>query len=93
MSVTLQSLRELRALLDSLRPTCNDGALSDRPSDPNQKLHQTGEAVSDNPLTTLPYDAECSISGEMASGLPNGRALDIPVSKDSITPETGFSDT
>jgi hypothetical protein len=93
MSVTLQSLRELRVLLDSLGPTCINGPLSERLPDPTQKPRHTGEAPSDDPPATLLYKAECSVADEMVTDLRNGRPLDIPVNRDLVSSGTDFSDT
>ena len=91
MSVTLQSLRELRVLLDSYHPTPNNGYLSERLSEPT--LRHTDEAPWDDARTTLLSKAGCSATDEMATSLRTGCPLNAPVNNDSVWSDIDLSGT
>jgi hypothetical protein len=92
MSVTLQSLRELRALLDPSRSGCN-GPSSEPPSESNQNLPDASEAPSDRQVTMSLISAECSATGEMATAALPDCPSDVSVDIEFVLSGTGFSDT
>jgi hypothetical protein len=94
MSVTLQPLLDLRALLDSLLSTCDNGSSSDPPSASRQRLLCTREIVSGYPAGMSVLSAECSVTGEgMVTRILSGRPSNFPVNAESKSSRLGFSDT
>ena len=92
MSVTLQSLRELRALLDTSRPG-GKGPSSEQASESNQKLPDASEAPSDRRVTMSLIGAECSATGETATAALPDCPSDVSVDTEFVLSGTSFSDT
>src|SRR6266498_3517809 len=68
MSVALRSLLELRALLDSLRPT-RDSRFSWGPVfDPNKRMIPRRGVCSGGAARMEPFETECSVPGEELAG-------------------------
>lgn len=90
MSATLQSLLDLRALLDSLWPTFGSRHASESRLNAGHRSPRAGEVVGGYSAAMLPFDAE-SFAADKAS-FTSGPS-DIPVNGESMTSYADFSDT
>jgi hypothetical protein len=91
MSVTLQPLLDLRALLDSLLSTCDNGSSSNSPFASRQRMLCTREIVSGYPAGMSVLSAECSATCEgMVTRILSDRPLNVPVNAESNRHAQGF---
>ena len=93
MSVTLQPLLDLRALLDSLLSSWDNGSSSKTASDSREKLLRTREMRPGYPARVSVFAAECSVTGEEAvTETLTERPSNVPVNAESESSCLGFSD-
>jgi hypothetical protein len=94
MPVALQSLLELRALLDSLRPAYDSRLSSEPVSDSNKKVIARRGVRSGSAARIELFETEGSVLGEeLGGGSLSDRPSNVPVNAESIASRTNFSDT
>jgi hypothetical protein len=90
MSVTLRSLLELRALLDSLQP---NGRQRTSRAFPSSSEREVSGAASRDSVAMLVFDERSSAPDYAVPGALSDHPSGVPVNTESTPSQIGFSDT